>query len=126
MVLQPLPENETVVKVPLLEKILGGNWRGCLLIQVNDLSRGVEIVIATPGRLIDLLESGKTNLRRVTYLVSRVMSEPVFILCVSFETPGSCYMLVCVQHDARERRGGGDREILLCCTRRNVSRGVPR
>lgn len=38
--------------------------------QAIDLSRGVEIVIATPGRLIDMLESGKTNLRRVTYLVS--------------------------------------------------------
>lgn len=42
-------------------------------IQVNDLNRGVEIVIATPGRLIDLLESGKTNLRRVTYLVSYLL-----------------------------------------------------
>ena len=30
---------------------------------------GVEIVIATPGRLIDMLESHHTNLRRVTYLV---------------------------------------------------------
>ncbi len=30
---------------------------------------GVEIVIATPGRLIDHLEGGATNLRRVTYLV---------------------------------------------------------
>lgn len=38
--------------------------------QVRDLDRGVEIVIATPGRLIDFLESGRTNLRRVTYLVS--------------------------------------------------------
>ncbi|CAM9620693.1 unnamed protein product, partial [Phaeothamnion confervicola] len=37
--------------------------------QVYDLSRGVEIVVATPGRLIDHLESGKTNLKRVTYLV---------------------------------------------------------
>lgn len=25
--------------------------------------------MATPGRLIDMLEAGKTNLRRVTYLV---------------------------------------------------------
>ncbi|KAG6497642.1 hypothetical protein ZIOFF_045546 [Zingiber officinale] len=31
--------------------------------------RGAEIVIATPGRLIDMLESHHTNLRRVTYLV---------------------------------------------------------
>ena len=28
-----------------------------------------EILIATPGRLIDHLEAGNTNLRRVTYLV---------------------------------------------------------
>lgn len=35
----------------------------------SDLRRGVEIVIATPGRLIDFLESRTTNLRRVTYLV---------------------------------------------------------
>ncbi len=31
---------------------------------------GCEIVIATPGRLIDFLEAGKTNLKRCTYLVS--------------------------------------------------------
>lgn len=37
--------------------------------QVRDLSNGVEIVIATPGRLIDHLEAGNTNLKRVTYLV---------------------------------------------------------
>lgn len=37
--------------------------------QARDLREGVEIVIATPGRLIDFLESGTTNLRRVTYLV---------------------------------------------------------
>nr|KAJ0226177.1 hypothetical protein LSAT_V11C100037550 [Lactuca sativa] len=30
---------------------------------------GVHIIIATPGRLIDMLESHHTNLRRVTYLV---------------------------------------------------------
>ncbi|KHN25107.1 DEAD-box ATP-dependent RNA helicase 20 [Glycine soja] len=37
--------------------------------QVRDLRKGVEIVIATPGRLIDMLESNHTNLQRVTYLV---------------------------------------------------------
>ena len=40
--------------------------------QLRALQDGVEICIATPGRLIDFLESGKTNLRRCTYLVSRI------------------------------------------------------
>lgn len=40
--------------------------------QIGDLKRGVEVVVCTPGRLIDLLcaNSGRvTNLTRVTYLV---------------------------------------------------------
>lgn len=44
----------------------GGASRGP---QARDLQRGCEIVIATPGRLIDFLESGQTNLKRCTYLV---------------------------------------------------------
>ena len=50
--------------------------------QARDLERGVEIVIATPGRLIDFLESGKTNLRRVTYLV---LDEADRMLDMGFE-----------------------------------------
>lgn len=50
--------------------------------QIRDLSRGVEIVIATPGRLIDMLEGGKTNLRRVTYLV---LDEADRMLDMGFE-----------------------------------------
>jgi len=50
--------------------------------QIRDLSRGVEICIATPGRLIDFLENGKTNLRRVTYLV---MDEADRMLDMGFE-----------------------------------------
>eukprot|EP00178_Gracilaria_changii_P004040 TRINITY_DN161_c0_g1_i1.p1 TRINITY_DN161_c0_g1~~TRINITY_DN161_c0_g1_i1.p1 ORF type:complete len:575 (+),score=107.19 TRINITY_DN161_c0_g1_i1:2773-4497(+) len=50
--------------------------------QAMDLERGVEIVIATPGRLIDFLESGKTNLRRVTYLV---LDEADRMLDMGFE-----------------------------------------
>lgn len=46
--------------------IFGGVPRGG---QIRELRQGVEIVIATPGRLIDMLEAGATNLRRVTYLV---------------------------------------------------------
>ena len=37
--------------------------------QENLLLKGLDMVIATPGRLIDFLEEKVTNLRRVTYLV---------------------------------------------------------
>jgi len=37
--------------------------------QESALRQGVEILICTPGRLLDFLERGTTNLRRVTYLV---------------------------------------------------------
>merc|ERR1712048_57313 len=50
--------------------------------QARDLEDGVEIVIATPGRLIDFLESGKTNLKRVTYLV---LDEADRMLDMGFE-----------------------------------------
>lgn len=44
--------------------IFGGAPKGP---QAHDLERGVEICIATPGRLIDFLERGTTNLRRYNY-----------------------------------------------------------
>lgn len=50
--------------------------------QIRDLVRGAEIVIATPGRLIDMLNMGKTNLKRVTYLV---MDEADRMLDMGFE-----------------------------------------
>jgi len=50
--------------------------------QARDLRNGVEIVICTPGRMIDFLESGTTNLRRVTYLV---MDEADRMLDMGFE-----------------------------------------
>lgn len=50
--------------------------------QIYDLRNGADIVIATPGRLLDLLEAGVTNLRRVTYLV---MDEADRMLDMGFE-----------------------------------------
>lgn len=59
--------------------VYGGVPRGQ---QIRDLHRGAEIVIATPGRLIDMLELGKTNLKRVTYLV---LDEADRMLDMGFE-----------------------------------------
>ncbi|XP_017864054.1 PREDICTED: ATP-dependent RNA helicase p62-like [Drosophila arizonae] len=50
--------------------------------QASDLQNGVEIVIATPGRLLDFLQSGTTNLRRCTYLV---LDEADRMLDMGFE-----------------------------------------
>ncbi|KAK9117284.1 hypothetical protein Sjap_016231 [Stephania japonica] len=59
--------------------IYGGAPKGP---QIRDLQRGVEIVIATPGRLIDMLEAQHTNLQRVTYLV---LDEADRMLDMGFE-----------------------------------------
>lgn len=59
--------------------VYGGVPRGP---QIRDLIRGVEICIATPGRLLDMLDSNKTNLRRVTYLV---LDEADRMLDMGFE-----------------------------------------
>jgi len=37
--------------------------------QQRELQRGNHLIVATPGRLLDFLESNVINLRRVTYLV---------------------------------------------------------
>ncbi|CCI40552.1 unnamed protein product [Albugo candida] len=50
--------------------------------QIMELRQGVEICICTPGRMIDLLSQGKTNLRRVTYLV---LDEADRMLDMGFE-----------------------------------------
>ena len=59
--------------------VYGGAPRGP---QQRDLRAGVEIIIATPGRLLDFLEARSTNLRRVTYLV---LDEADRMLDMGFE-----------------------------------------
>jgi ATP-dependent RNA helicase DDX5/DBP2 len=50
--------------------------------QQRELEKGVQIIVATPGRLIDFLEMGVTNLKRVTYLV---LDEADRMLDMGFE-----------------------------------------
>ena len=61
--------------------------------QLGQLRRGVEIVIATPGRLNDFLEGGQINLGQVSYLV---LDEADRMLDMGFEP-----------QVGRERGGGG-------------------
>jgi len=37
--------------------------------QVNSLRRGIDILVATPGRLLDLMQQGHVNLKDIKYLV---------------------------------------------------------
>jgi len=50
--------------------------------QISELRRGVEMIVATPGRLVDLLESQETSLKRVSYLV---LDEADRMLDMGFE-----------------------------------------
>ena len=50
--------------------------------QERRLEEGVEILIATPGRLIDFMDTNVTNMRRVTYLV---LDEADRMLDMGFE-----------------------------------------
>ncbi|MFT3945638.1 MAG: DEAD/DEAH box helicase [Agriterribacter sp.] len=46
--------------------VYGGTSIGA---QIRDLKRGVQIVVATPGRLIDLIERKAINLEKIAYVV---------------------------------------------------------
>ncbi|ESO06695.1 hypothetical protein HELRODRAFT_106284 [Helobdella robusta] len=59
--------------------IYGGAPKGP---QIRDIENGAEICIATPGRLIDILEMRKVNLKRCTYLV---LDEADRMLDMGFE-----------------------------------------
>lgn len=50
--------------------------------QQSAIERGVEILIATPGRLIDFMQSGVVKMNRVTYLV---LDEADRMLDMGFE-----------------------------------------
>ena len=56
--------------------------------QLRDLQYGVQIVIATPGRLNDFLESGQVRLQQVSYLV---LDEADRMLDMGFEPQVCCW-----------------------------------
>jgi superfamily II DNA/RNA helicase len=70
--------------------VFGGAPKGP---QKRDLQEGVEILIATPGRLIDFLDNRITNLKRVTYLV---LDEADRMLDMGFEPQVCVCVCVCV------------------------------
>ncbi|XP_040576214.1 ATP-dependent RNA helicase p62 [Lepeophtheirus salmonis] len=59
--------------------LVGGNHKQG---QIRDLNRGAEIVVATPGRLIDLMEDGDVDLKRCSYMV---LDEADRMLDMGFE-----------------------------------------
>jgi len=62
-----------------LKCLYGGAPKGP---QLRDLDRGVDVVVATPGRLNDILEIRKISLRQVSYLV---LDEADRMLDMGFE-----------------------------------------
>ena len=45
--------------------------------QINKLSRGVDIVVATPGRLLDIINMGKTNLHMSLWYLSMLTTNSI-------------------------------------------------
>ena len=54
------------IKGVLVEPVYGG---ASITMQIRNLRRGVQIVVATPGRLIDLIERKAIDLNKVKYVV---------------------------------------------------------
>jgi len=90
MALVVAPTRELAMQIQAeVEKFTGSRIRATSVFggvprhgQQASLRSGSEIVIATPGRLLDFLENGVTNLKRVTYLV---LDEADRMLDMGFE-----------------------------------------
>lgn len=53
-----------------------------LYVQLRELERGVDILVATPGRLVDLLERARVSLQMIKYLA---LDEADRMLDMGFE-----------------------------------------
>src|SRR6201996_207869 len=66
---------QIVTEIELFKKFMAGMhvmavYGGTSIgLQIRDLRRGVQIVVATPGRLIDLIERKAINLEQISYVV---------------------------------------------------------
>jgi ATP-dependent RNA helicase DeaD len=66
---------QIVIEIELFKKYMTGIsvvavYGGASIgLQIRDLKRGVQIVVATPGRLIDLIERKAINLEQIKYVV---------------------------------------------------------
>ena len=66
---------QIVTEIELFKKFLPGMnvvavYGGASIgLQIRDLKRGIQIVVATPGRLIDLIERKAINLEKIKYVV---------------------------------------------------------
>merc|ERR1712083_106788 len=57
--------------------------------QIHSLRQSPDILVATPGRLLDLLECGETNFKRTTYCV---LDEADRMLDMGFRADVECNM----------------------------------
>ncbi|OXB51377.1 UNVERIFIED_CONTAM: hypothetical protein H355_014025, partial [Colinus virginianus] len=74
--------------------------------QAAELRRGAEILVATPGRLLDFIELGVTNLQRVSYVV---LDEADRMMDMGFEpqvAPPSCSTFEKTERNNWRRRRG--------------------
>ena len=66
---------QIVTEIELFKKFMPGMnvvavYGGASIgVQIRDLKRGIQIVVATPGRLIDLIERKAINLEKIKYVV---------------------------------------------------------
>lgn len=67
--MQIVNEMELFAKFTKGVKIVAVYGGASIVMQIKDIKRGVQIVVATPGRLIDLIERKAINLEMIEYLV---------------------------------------------------------
>lgn len=67
--MQIVKDIESFGKVGIGVKVLAVYGGASITMQIRDLRSGVQIVVATPGRLIDLLERKAIDLSKISYVV---------------------------------------------------------